>query len=191
MSQLLKHKKVMLDLETLATESDAVIASIGAVQFDPLDGVSQNTFYKVLELQPQIAAGRSVMGGTIEWWMGQSPEARRIFTDKQQPKWYPDVALVQFADWLNAIDQEPIEIWGNGADFDNVILGGLYKAFGRKRPWSYGMNRCYRTLKNQGIPLGAGEGIEFQGTAHNALADAQYQAHYACVWLRKLAEKFS
>ena len=67
-----------------------------------------------------------------------------------------------------------VELWGNGADFDNTILGSLYDAFGLRKPWSYSRNRCYRTMKNIGI--GPRKPQVREGIYHNALDDAITQA---------------
>lgn len=163
----------MLDLETYGTHSNAVVASIGAVFFSK-DEVSKHGFYAVLDTPSQVIAGRVLDAGTVEWWLQQSEEARAI---AKAPKKEVTKVLEDFASFLGDGD---VKVWGNGADFDCVILGSLYESFGIKRPWSYGNNRCFRTLKNittRKIP-------ERKGVAHNALHDAIYQAQCAQVYLK-------
>jgi exodeoxyribonuclease VIII len=175
--------RIMMDLETLSTDNNALILSIGACQFDagvPL--VNNRTFYRAVRQDLQESKwGRSVSKATQLWWAGQSEAARFVFVDPTAVEL--DRALIDFTLWLNG---EVVEMWGNGADFDNVILGSAYEATHLSRPWSYGRNRCFRTLKNLGIPLAPGEGAQRGGTHHNALDDALHQSIYAAAWLRRL-----
>ena len=173
--------RVMLDLETLDTGGDATILSIGAVQFNHLMEPAIRSEFYVAVKPDQRAWGRTISGETVKWWVGQDRAAQAVFTDEAAVQ-LPE-ALSQFSQWYGSV---AMEMWGNGADFDNVILGSAYEACHIKRPWSYSLNRCFRTLKNLGIPLGAGEGIARMGTHHNALDDAKYQAHYAVAYLRRL-----
>jgi len=174
-------KRIMLDLETLDTGPHSVILSIGAVEFDA-GIVTDNKFYTAVDIDLQESKWeRTTSLETTKWWQQQSHEARYVFHD---PARLPlDRALLAFGAWMNGMASE---VWGNGSDFDNVILGNAYEACRLVRPWSYSNNRCYRTLKNLGIPLGRGEGTVRGGTHHNALDDALYQAHYAAAWLRRL-----
>jgi hypothetical protein len=135
-------------------------------------------------IQPDQAEwGRTISGDTVSWWMKQSELARSVINDKDAIK-LPE-ALEKFSQWCG---DSNTEMWGNGADFDCVILSNAYYGCGLKKPWSYSNNRCYRTLKNLGIKLDSGEGISRteMGEHHNALADAKYQAHYAVAYLRQL-----
>ena len=67
---------VMIDMETLSTNPDCVILTIGAVRFDPRgDGVAER-----LELRPTIDEqteefNRSIDPDTVEWWGQQSESA--------------------------------------------------------------------------------------------------------------------
>lgn len=168
-------KHVMLDLETLGTNGDAVVLSIGAVEMTR-EGLSHK-FHRVLDIDEQLRQhGRSVNGSTILWWGDQDREAWRAAT---QGSVSVGAALRGFADFMTLVGGEYSErttcVWGNGSDFDNAILGSLYEAAGIKRPWGYSKNRCYRTLKSlhPNAPP-----IERAGTHHNALDDAVYQANH-------------
>jgi hypothetical protein len=174
-------KRIMLDLETLDTGPHSVIISIGAVEFDA-GVVTDYKFYTAVQHEHQEARWSRTTGEKAkQWWSQQSEAARFVLVD---PAALPlDRALLAFSMWMNGVASE---MWGNGSDFDNVILGNAYEACRLARPWSYSANRCYRTLKNLGIVLGPGEGTVREGTHHNALDDALYQAHYAAAWLKRL-----
>lgn len=167
-------RDTMLDLETLATQSNAVIVSIGAVNFDE-ENLEEEGFYAVLDTADQVKHGRVIDASTVSWWSTQSDGARKVLSERQQP--VVDV-LEQFADFCKE------RIWGNGADFDNIILGSLYDAYGIKRPWSYSKNRCFRTIKNVMKLTPKETRPEFEGVKHNALADALNQAQHLQVLLK-------
>ncbi len=178
--------RVMMDLETLATDNDAMIISIGAVFFDEQLGLGRE-FYSVVNQHLQVEKwGRHRDPRTEKWWSEQSEAAKIVLTESLPEAYAPllDQALMKFTEYLGG---SPVEMWGIGADFDCVILGNAYQACTLARPWSYSKNRCFRTLKNLGINLGAGEGTDRNNfLAHNALEDAKYQAHYAVAYLRRL-----
>ena len=174
----------MLDLETLDTGSHAAILSIGVVEFGP-EGLGRE-FYTAVKTQNQKKNwGRTISESTLTWWGQQSAEAQKVFVDPAALEL--DVALSVLSEWAKPAGK--FELWGNGSDFDNIILGNAYEACGMPKPWSYSKNRCFRTLKNLGIGLQAGEGVNRAetGTHHNALDDAKYQALYAIAYLGKLA----
>lgn len=168
---------IMLDLETLDTRHSAVVLSIGATSFDTESLKINDTFY--VELTNDIAAQekvyRTISGSTVKWWMQQDVMARRVFADPGENRVTTLEGLSRFKQFVDAYGKG-VCIWGNGADFDNIILGTLYEDMGMSKPWSYGKNRCFRTLKNLGLPrnyVAPGK----TGTAHNALDDAIYQTH--------------
>ena len=70
-------KAVSLDIETLGTNSDAVVLSIGACVVTP-DGVrSDLTFYTRVNIQQQIDLGRSITEGTLRFWFEQDRAVQR------------------------------------------------------------------------------------------------------------------
>ena len=172
-------KHIMLDLETLDTASSAVVISIGAVAFDPETSALGDKFYVEMteDIAAQQARGRTISGDTVRWWMQQDVLAKRVFS-VPPPDGVERVntfeALARFSLFVAANGGRDVELWGNGADFDNTILGSLYDAFGFRKPWSYSRNRCYRTMKNIGI--GPRRPQAREGIYHNALDDAITQA---------------
>lgn len=165
----------MLDLESMGTGSYAAIVSIGAVKFDLAPSVDSairlETFYQTISLASSMKAGLRVDADTIEWWTRQSAEARNsLFSEHAVDL---DEALLGFAQWYGEDDSIPV--WGNGAGFDNVILGNAYKATGLDQPWSYKADRCFRTLRSLAPDVPAPDGCRVK---HNALDDAIEQAKW-------------
>ena len=165
MNRVLNANNIMVDLETMGQNSNSAIIAIGAVRFSE---TIQDSFYEIVDLQSSVDAGLEIDPSTIMWWMKQSDEARGAFAREGSSL---IVALSDFSLWAG---NHPI-IWGNGADFDNVILANAYRAFSLKPPWAFWDSRCYRTLKN----LNRHIKMERSGTAHNALDDARTQAIHA------------
>lgn len=164
---------VSLDLETMSTEPNAVVVSIGAVKVDTGTGLIIDKFYRVLPVQEQEKVGRHVSASTMAWWCRQSDEARSVFSD--DPRAMVIYALYEFIEFMQGVD----ELWGYGSDFDNVILRSLFESFNVKAPWTHRQNRCLRTLK--AMYPDTCKGMPKIGVEHNALDDAEYQAH--CITL--------
>lgn len=177
----MQFNNIMLDLETLDTISSAIVVSIGAVAFDPYSDAIGPTFYAELtdDLRTQQRYDRTISADTVVWWMRQGQAAQQLFipsfSSANGVRTTTFEALENFASFIEANGGRDSEIWGNGADFDNVILGSLYEDFGIKRPWSYSRNRCFRTMKNiSGVP----HKTERFGVHHNALDDAITQVEH-------------
>ena len=162
----------MVDLETLGTEADSVILSMGYVMFDPVNGaVSENRRrHMVLSIQPQIDSGRTVSGGTIKWWFRQSDEAIRGWNLAESACTSPERAMdTLFNDWR---DWGAKYIWSHGSVFDVTMLEDFFP----KVPWRFWNIRDTRTLfdvADHKIDRSVGE-------HHNALDDAVAQAHAVC-----------
>lgn len=168
-------QNVMLDLETMGTSSDCAIVSIGAVKFDQDLGIVQK-FYTTVNLQSCLDKGFAVDGGTITWWLNQSEAARK---ELKGAKTTIKEALKAFQEWL---PRENFQIWGNGSDFDNVILENAFKKFNVPNPWPYWSNRCFRTFKCSFPKV---EGVKDIGVAHKSVDDAEYQANYLIALVEK------
>jgi DNA polymerase III epsilon subunit-like protein len=168
--------QIMIDLETLDVRPTAVVVSIGAVRWN-LSTIG-DTFYHVLNMDDQQTVGRTISTQTMAWWALQSEAVRAVF---DAPKVPTPQALAEFTEWLGPGN---LQIWGNGADFDNIIWGSLYDAFNVKRPWSYSNNRCFRTIKNICLPDDSHDLPKREGHHHNALDDAVFQVQMAQRYLK-------
>ena len=177
---------LMIDLETMGTNTNAPIVVIGAVFFDPQTGEIGPVFYIVISLTDAMNTGAVPDGGTIEWLLKQSSEARAaILTDQVKLK----DALSQFRKFINEYsDEKFVQVWGNGATFDNAILRTSYERLDIPCPWRYHNDRDVRTIVELGktIDFDARTVIPFEGVRHNALDDARHQAKYVTATIQKL-----
>ena len=175
---------VMLDLETIGTKPGSVILSIGACVFN-LPFV-ESEFYCTINREDSVANGMTIDPSTLDWWQKQSPDARKVLDDTAGVGCgYPLAAgLTAFQRWLSTLAPlKEIALWGNGSDFDNVLLAQAYAAAKMDYPIRYYNNRCFRTLKNLGFAVNE---PERKGTFHNALDDAKHQAKWAELILSEL-----
>lgn len=178
--------KIMLDLETMGTRAGCAVLSIGAVEFNETTMKTGKEFHKIIALQSCLNAGLFIDASTKQWWDGQSEEAKKTLHRAVTPDEGVDTleeVLKAFNTYLARFDS--VEIYGNGADFDNPILLAAYHAAGVPVGWRPFNGRCYRTLKNDIAPH-----IEIvrTGTYHNALDDARSQALHAMEILKYLRE---
>ncbi|HFO6741829.1 TPA: 3'-5' exoribonuclease [Escherichia coli] len=174
---------LMIDLETMGKNPDAPIISIGAIFFDPQTGDMGPEFSKTIDLE---TAGGVIDRGTIKWWLKQSREAQSAIMTDEIPL---DDALLQLREFIDENSGEFfVQVWGNGANFDNTILRRSYERQGIPCPWRYYNDRDVRTIVELGkaIDFDARTAIPFEGERHNALDDARYQAKYVSAIWQKL-----
>ncbi len=176
-------RDVMLDLETMGSSPKAAIVAIGAVAFDLQGRLIGDTFYKVVDLASSMRLGGHVEASTIYWWLQQREEARAELLTQGAMQLPAVLTLLNDFIELCTVGHEKVRVWGNGSDFDNVILGGAYDRVHLQRPWKFYNNRCYRTVKNlfQDVPMAPRE----EGAKHIAVSDALAQTHH----LLAIAEK--
>lgn len=172
------YNAVMVDLETMSTEPDAAIISIGAVKFwmnvEQDEFTLDQLFHVKVDLVSCQHAGLRIDAGTVKWWLSQDKEAQVALLDAAAPL---GTALLEFSRFV----PQGALIFGNGATFDNVILRNAYKASSMTYPVSYRQDVCYRTLSRMSDVILP----KFEGTKHNALDDAKMQTKHLMAILRK------
>mgnify|MGYP000845505108 CR=1 FL=1 len=180
------YTHLMVDIESMGEKPDAPIVSIGAVFFDPASGQTGPEFYKVISLESAMEWGGVPDASTILFWLKATPEARsEIIMDHAIPL---DDALLQFKDFIaeNAANgKDTVQVWGNGATFDNVLLEDSYARTGISCPWKYWNNRDVRTIVELGKAVGytPRHEIPFEGEPHKAISDARHQVKYvSAIW---------
>lgn len=160
---------VMLDIETMGFRPECVVLTFGAIKFDPYNpGLEPHTgFYQRLNVDEQLALGRTVDDSTMEWWSQQAESVREeAFADEDR------VSLVEFAKELNKYMVGVDNIWAQGPTFDFVIIENLFRMIDVPVNWQFWQIRDSRTLfQVAGDPRKAD-----RAEAHNALADCYYQA---------------
>jgi DNA polymerase III epsilon subunit-like protein len=161
---------IMIDLETLATSTDAAILTIGAVKFDPFGREDQEPsmtpFYVRVDLDSCDEIGLVTNDDTIAWWANQSKEAQEEAFNTEDR-----IHIRDAFEQLYKFCWGAKRVWSNGAAFDVVICETVFKRLNKAVPWSFWQVRDVRTAFDLGInpqrpPV----------TAHHALQDAWNQA---------------
>lgn len=159
-------RHIMVDLETLSTNLNAAILTLGAVNFDPFDSTSpMQELYLRIELEDQESLGADIDPNTIDWWSKQDPAIidEAFGPDNRVPI---QQAIKEFHKFVWNCDK----VWSHGATFDLIILQLLFKQLGMACPWNYYNMRDTRTLFDLADPEMP------QAQKHNALEDAKRQA---------------
>jgi|TARA_B100000519_G_scaffold58812_1_gene49224 hypothetical protein len=158
----------MIDLETLSTNPNAVILTVGGVKFDPHTNMKPyHDMYFRVDVDSQTMQGRHVMDDTLDWWAKQSEDVREeALGDKDR------IDLDNMIKTINKFSVGVDVFWCQGPLFDYAILQNLYTQLGHPVPWQYWQIRDSRTLFNL-VPR---DKNEKRVGLHNALSDCIFQA---------------
>ena len=161
----------MLDLETLSTDSHAAIIVIGAIKFDRTTNTPSldkcDSFYRKITLDS--IQDFTISKETTAWWYQQDEHIRKEALEGEDRIPLQD-ALREFAAWYDGCTC----VWGNGDDFDCVILGNAFQHFNLETPWRFWQTRDMRTvmdvagLFSRDLP---------RGNEHHALHDCWRQIY--------------
>jgi len=176
---------LMVDLETMGTQPDAPIVSIGAVFFEPSTGLTGPAFYETIDLASAMSSGALPDAATILWWLRQSSDIRSAILVDTLPLDEGLMALHAFIRQHAVTGMANVQLWGNGASFDNVLLRRSYERAGLPCELTLHNDRDVRTLVELGKAIGIDPRNElpFDGHQHNALADAMHQVKYvSAIW---------
>ncbi len=161
---------VMIDLETLATSTDAAVLTIGAVKFDPfgkdIEEPDMDSFYVKVDIDSCDELNLAVNDDTIAWWANQSKEA--------QAEAFEGTDRIHIRDAFEQLYKfcwGAKRVWSNGAAFDIPICETVYKRLNKAVPWSFWQVRDVRTAFDLGINPQRPPVL-----AHHALQDAWNQA---------------
>ena len=158
----------MIDLETLSTNPNATILTVGGVKFDPYTNVepAQGMYFRV-DVDSQTEMGRDVMQDTLDWWGQQDPKImEEALGDKDRISL--DEMVKTINKWCVGVDV----FWCQGPLFDYAILQNIYAQLGHPQPWQYWQIRDSRTL----FSLVPRDPNEKRTGLHNALEDCYFQA---------------
>lgn len=157
----------MIDLETLSTNPDAVILTVGGVKFDPHTQMKPyDEMYFRIDVDSQTAMGRSVQQNTLDWWGTQPNEiAEEALGEKDR------ISIEDACKKINKFSVGVDVFWCQGPLFDYAILQNLYAQLNKPLPWNYWQIRDSRTLFNL-VPRDQSKRIGL----HNALEDCKFQA---------------
>lgn len=165
---LIMTTHAMIDLETLSTNPDATILTVGGVKFNPYNSVepSQGMYFRV-DFEQQSKINRHVMQDTLDWWGQQDPKIMEEALG-DEGRISLDATIKTINKWSVGVDV----FWCQGPLFDYAILQNLYAQMNQPVPWQYWQIRDSRTL----FSLVPKDPNEKRTGLHNALEDCYFQA---------------
>ena len=172
-------KDIMVDIETLGTDSNSVVVSISAVTFDFLTGKTGKQFEIGINVLEQALNGGMIDNDTMKWWSTQSRDAKKALTRIQVED--VEESLKAFNLWIAeaiSVDLKDVKLWGNGSGFDNVLIRNLYRRSGLDFVLPYWCDNDVRTLVT--LANINTRDYKFTGTKHNGIDDCKHQIKY-CV----------
>jgi len=172
----------MIDLETLGVNPDCVILTFGAVKFDPCtDKDPYDPIHIKVDTDKQTVLNRTIDDDTLEWWNKQDEQIREDALSEDNR-----ISLNKFTNIFNKYIVGCDYLWCKGPMFDYAILRDLYVQLGNPMPWSHWQIRDCRTLFGLMTREQRNFMMEQQHMAHNALADAYFQAQ----WVQETFKQF-
>ena len=165
-------KHIMIDLETLSSNSNAAVIQIGATVFD-LTSMGPD-FKATIDVEDAMRYGE-VSPSTLKWWMSQSEEARKSSMGGEE-------TLISALQGLNTFiaAQGDVLFWAH-ATFDFPVIMNAYNAAKVKAGIPYKKMRDLRTLETFWSDFIVWE--PRGGVHHDALDDAKFQARHAQLML--------
>lgn len=172
---------IMCDFETLGTEKDSVVLSVGLILFNRNTGELLKEYYGEFDVNGQIFYGRTIDPGTVQWWRHRDrvKEFERLMLEgiSGNPSLY-------IYDVMEELQGKYQYIWSRG-HLDFEILASLHGD--EDNPLEYWRARDTRTLdifQKQRKKNG-----------HNALDDCKNQIEHVVEvirsWSVRSAEKNS
>lgn len=171
---------VMVDIETLGTNSDSTIIQISAIAFDILTGENLRIFNKIADIAKNSYL--NVTGSTLKWWLNTNKELLTELVNSGEGS--SEDLLYSFHEWLKGLsdDTKDIYLWGNGILFDNKMIQTQFEDECLDYPIFYKNDRDVRTIVDlAGAKLGITE-QELKDklkdeslVEHNAFDDVKYQ----------------
>lgn len=178
---------IMIDLETLDSKPGALILSIGACEVLPPEEMKDaKSFYcKCFDNSNRFTISEE----TVKWWMQYPETFLKLTSDGSEAREYRrdiETQLRALSTWIMAkvlkewkigpLSDSDLLVWGDGADFDIIVLEEAMRRIGIDIPWTYISHRCYRTLRNLIPECGEKRDYIAPEDLHNAEKDAIGQA---------------
>ena len=166
---------LMIDVECADKKRTGALMAIGAVFFDLQTCTLGPTFGRTINLVSSVALGGTMDAATMLWWMRQGDAARKAVAYGGDPL---DIVLNDLSTWIaQTCRHEDVRPWGNNDEFDIPKLEHGYGCINRPQPWYWSHVRDFRTVRN--LYPAVEYDVQEKGTeAHNALADAEFQARH-------------
>lgn len=159
---------IMIDLETLGLQPNAVITQISAIAFDLHPLIFGQSFNRYINIQSHLDDGAIIEGEALLFTVKNNTQSI-LSEDRQNIR----NALTEFIGFVNS--QRPLYIWAKSPQFDCIKLEWWFNKYKVSPPWTYDMLRDVRTLQWASFKDFTNLYNEYRKFEHNALVDCEYQ----------------
>lgn len=136
---------IMVDIETLGTNSDSTIIQISAIAFDIKTGEHFSTFNKIADITKNDDWKMNITGSTLVWWLNTNKELLTKLLNSGEGS--STELIEEFYQWLIGLGLlGDLHLWGNGILFDNQMIKYQLEAIGMEYLIKYKNDRDLRTL---------------------------------------------
>lgn len=186
-----KEKKksihIILDLETLGVETDAIVTQVSGAEFSLETGEISNVFNELLDFDSIDELRADI--GTLRFWLRNEHNAE-MFKNiiKRDNGGVSEKELWRkFSQWLSGIvasnEDKDVKIWGNGIGFDVEKVKFNVKKHHQPWPLNYANERDVRTFVDLATMITNQDDYSFKKSItndnpHDALADIEWEAAY-------------
>lgn len=161
------QRHIAIDIETLSAAKDAATFAIGYAVFSAEEGIlTSNNLLLSMEEALQLGVKDA---STTNWWNGM--------LDRFVMQCNGKMKVTEAMSYLQQVfaSYNITHAWGNGPDFDMVIIDDKCAKTGSKVPWKYWNVQSIRTIK-----ASFGEPVRKDNNrTHIAQYDAEYEAEVA------------
>lgn len=188
---------VMLDIETLATETRPVVIQIAMASWaldDPSTIVRSLKHFLPVDPQLQLIPSRKINASTIGFWLRQGDSSRLAIASELEGDFDDLAALLRavargFNQMTVGLKDHEYEVWARGPQFDVNAIESLMTECGVVVPWEYSQVRDLRTLM-AAAGIGTDDVPKFEGfIAHRAEHDVRYQIDCHAAAMHKLGSQ--
>lgn len=127
-------KECIVDFETLSTRPDGVVLSLGIVIADPeeddidFDSLIEKGIEIKFDTKSQIALGRHVEQGTLDWWSKQGADAKRVLTPSENDLQLHDISehIQNYFDEHNFNPKKGL-VWARRSHFEWNLFENIFR----------------------------------------------------------------
>lgn len=182
----------LIDIKTFGEGENAIIASIGCVIVNVVESSIVDDCY--LRCQTEFQTQRTLNESHLNFWRQQqikNPSAWQELFAPKMPRQPLDQALHHLSNFIHQHfpTNSVVQIMGNKAEFDNVILSHAYQQTNIQQPWFEHEHQSLASmiwLAKMLFGYDPQHSLPFEGTKHHALHDAQHQAKILLAIMDKL-----
>jgi len=143
-----KYTDLMIDWETMSTQTNAALLQLGMCFFDAEDETEQYASAEFkLDQTEQAAKGRHVSEGTKTFW---EREDQALFENLKSGTYSMEDGAILFRNTYAEFAAKGCRVWGNGSSFDETLLRSmLEETMNAHTPYVFWKVRDMRTMLEQ------------------------------------------